>query len=194
VTSPSQSVAASSPGKSAERRVNRRVLLISLLLAVPLLLVLFMNLGRDPHTVISPLIGRPAPPFSLPRVGGGPTVSLADLRGHAVVLNFWATWCVPCFEEHAVLAHGAQENPGVQFLGLIYEDDEDQVKAFLDRQGKAYPSLMDPGERTAIAFGVFGVPETYFIDAQGTIVAKFVGPLTEATLAENLQKAGVGEK
>ena len=174
--------------------MNRRVLLVSLLLALPLLVILFLNLGRDPHTVVSPLIGRPAPSFSLPKIGGGGEVSLAALRGRPVVVNFWSTWCVPCFEEHAVLQRGARENPGVQFLGVIYEDDEDQVTAFLERQGSAYPSVMDPRERTAIAFGVFGVPESYFIDAQGTIAAKFVGPLSDATLAENLRKAGAGGK
>jgi cytochrome c biogenesis protein CcmG/thiol:disulfide interchange protein DsbE len=188
VSSPSPSVAAA-PGKRGERGLNRSVLLISLLLAVPLLLVLFMNLGRDPHTVVSPLIGRPAPPFSLPRVAGGPEVSLAALRGKPVVINFWATWCVPCFEEHAVLLQGARANPDVQFLGVVYEDEAEQVNAYLQRQGSAFPSLLDPGDRTAIAFGVFGVPETYFVDAAGTIVAKFVGPLSEATLAENLRKA-----
>jgi cytochrome c biogenesis protein CcmG/thiol:disulfide interchange protein DsbE len=171
------------------RSLNRRVLLASALLAAPLLVVLFLNLGRDPHTVVSPLIGRPAPSFSLPRVGGGAPVKLESLRGWPVVLNFWATWCVPCFQEHPVLAHAAQENPGVQFLGVVYEDDEDQVKGYLERQGGAYPNLMDADDKTAIAFGVFGVPETYFIDAQGTIVAKFVGPLDERSLAENLGKA-----
>lgn len=132
-------------------------------------------------------VGESAPAFEW-IAPDGRRLSLATL-GKPAVVNFWATWCVPCFQEHPVLAHAAQENPGVQFLGVVYEDDEDQVKGYLERQGGAYPNLMDADDKTAIAFGVFGVPETYFIDAQGTIVAKFVGPLDERSLAENLGKA-----
>lgn len=177
------------PEERTQKSVNRRVLALSLFLVLPLLLVLVLNIGRDPHTVASPLVGRPAPPFSLPPVGGGSPIALADLLGKPVVLNFWATWCVPCFEEHGVLMSGARTNSAVQFLGVVYEDEEEQVKGFLDRQGSRYPSLMDESGKTAIAYGVFGVPETFFIDARGTIVGKFVGPLTDAALGENLSKA-----
>ena len=174
--------------------MNRNVLGAGLALSLPLLVILFANLGRDPHAVESPLIGRPAPAFSLTPVDPGPPVSLASLKGRPVVLNFWATWCVPCVEEHQALAAAAQRlGDGAQFLGVVYEDEAPLVRRFLEQHGKAYPSLLDDDGKAAIAYGVYGVPETYFIDAQGTIVAKFVGPLDPPTLDANLALAR-GEK
>ncbi len=173
-------------------RPNRKVLLVGLALVVPLLAVLLVNLGRDPHLIRSPLVGKPAPPFALAPVGGGAPVSLEALRGRPVVLNFWATWCMPCLQEHPALQEAARRlGPGAVFLGVVYEDDESNVRSFLARYPSAYPSLMDPGTRTAIAYGVQGVPETYFIDRQGVIVAKYVAPLeTDTLLALVAQAAG----
>jgi cytochrome c biogenesis protein CcmG, thiol:disulfide interchange protein DsbE len=170
--------------------MNRKVLVAGLALVVPLVVVLLIGLGRDPHTVRSPLIGRTAPSFSLRPVGGGPPFSLETLKGRAVVLNFWATWCVPCAEEHEVLARGARTwGREVQFLGVVYEDQEDAVQEYLQKHEAAYPSLFDDGGRTAIAFGVYGVPETFFIAPTGTIVEKFVGPLATSELRANIVKA-----
>jgi cytochrome c biogenesis protein CcmG/thiol:disulfide interchange protein DsbE len=174
------------------RPFNPRVLVVGLLVVAPLVAVLVMNLGRNPHVIGSPLVGRPAPDFTLSPMGEGAPVTLASLRGRPVVLNFWATWCVPCFEEHPVLVGAARRlGEKVRFIGVVYEDSEEGVKSFLARQGSAYPSLLDPGSRTAIAFGVFGVPETYFLDADGKIAAKHVGPLDDRTLALKLAQAGV---
>jgi cytochrome c biogenesis protein CcmG, thiol:disulfide interchange protein DsbE len=174
--------------------MNRNVLGAGLAVSLPLLVVLFANLGRDPHAVESPLIGHPAPAFSLTPVDPGPPVSLASLKGRPVVLNFWATWCIPCVEEHEALATAARRlGDQAQFLGVVYEDEGPQVLQFLQQRGKAYPSLLDDDGKAAIAYGVYGVPETYFIDAQGTIVAKFVGPLDPPTLDANLALAR-GEK
>ena len=170
--------------------MNRKVLGVGLVLTVPLVGLLLASLGRDVSAVRSPLIGRPAPAFSLPPVGGGPRVSLADLRGQPVVLNFWATWCVPCYQEHGVLTQSAAALAGrVRFLGVVYEDDEESVQSFLRQQGGSYPSLMDDQGRAAVAYGVYGVPETYFLDANGTVVAKYVGPLDQTQLAAQLEKA-----
>jgi cytochrome c biogenesis protein CcmG/thiol:disulfide interchange protein DsbE len=164
--------------------VNRKVLIGGLAAVAVLVGVLFVNLGRDPHTIESPLIGRPAPPFALVPVGGGPPVSLASLRGRPAVLNFWASWCLPCVDEHGVLVRAAQAlAPDVQFLGIVYEDQEPEIMKFLRERGQAYPSLLDPDSRTAIAYGVAGVPETYFVDARGAIVAKYTGPLSPERLA-----------
>ena len=183
---------ASSASPARAPRVNAKVVVVGLVVVLPLLAVLLLNLGRDPHSIRSPLIGRPAPPFSLAPVGGGGPISLDSLRGRPVVMNFWATWCVPCFEEHAALAAAARTFREVQFLGIVYEDDESRTQAFLAQRPSSYPSLMDAEGRTAIAYGVFGVPETYFIDGEGRIVDKYVGPLDRGTIAALLGKVKGG--
>jgi cytochrome c biogenesis protein CcmG/thiol:disulfide interchange protein DsbE len=168
--------------------LNKRVLVAGLVVVVPLLAVLLLNLGRDPHAVRSPLVGRPAPPFAMMPVGGGPPVSLESLRGRPVVLNFWATWCVPCFQEHPVLNRTAAARRDVAFYGVVYQDEERRIADFLQRQGSAYPTLVDPGSKAAIAYGIAGVPETYFIDPRGIIVDKFSGPLSQDALDTFLGK------
>jgi cytochrome c biogenesis protein CcmG/thiol:disulfide interchange protein DsbE len=170
-------------------RLNARVLVAGLLVVAPLLAILVLNLGRDPRSVRSPLIGRSAPSFSLAPVGGGSRVSLDSFRGRPVVVNFWATWCVPCFQEHAALTAAARTFGDVQFVGIVYEDEEPKTQAFLQERSAPYPSLMDPDGKTAIDYGVFGVPETFFIDAGGRIVDKYVGPLDRETIAALVAKA-----
>ena len=170
--------------------MNRRVLLAGLGVVVPLIALLVLNIGRDPHAIPSPLVGRPAPPFTLAPVGGGEPVSLAQLQGRPVVLNFWATWCVPCVQEHPLLLSAAQQlGEEVQFFGIVYQDEEENARGWLRRHGSAYPSLVDPRSKTAIAYGIIGVPETYFIDPEGTIVAKHIGPLDGQTLMARLREA-----
>lgn len=170
--------------------MNRRVLAVGLVLTLPLVGVLMAGLGRD-MTVRSPLVGRPAPAFSLRPVGGGNPIGTAELRGQPAVVNFWATWCVPCYQEHGVLTRAARTLEGrVRFVGVVYEDSEENVQRFSREQGTSYPSLVDTEGRTAIAYGIFGVPESYFLDANGTIVSKYIGPLDEQTLAAGLAKAG----
>ena len=173
--------------------MNRKVLLAGLAVVVPLIALLVLNLGRNPNAVDSPLINTTAPPFTLVPVGGGDPVRLADLKGKPVVLNFWATWCVPCYQEHPLLVSAARSlAEEVHFLGVVYQDEEERVRDWLRQQGSAYPSLLDPDGKTAIAYGVYGVPETYFIDPGGTIVAKHVGALDGGTLMARLREARGG--
>ena len=188
---PAPAAAASAPGP----RVNRVALGLGLAVVLPLLAILVLNLGRDPHSVRSPLIGRPAPSFTLTPVGGGPPVSLESLRGKPVVINFWATWCVPCFQEHPALQAAARAmGREVQFLGVVYDDEEARVRSFLAERGQAYPSLVDDGARTAIAYGVAGVPETYFIDGAGRISAKYSLPLDPETILQLVAQAKAGAR
>jgi cytochrome c biogenesis protein CcmG, thiol:disulfide interchange protein DsbE len=172
--------------------LNRKVLIAGLVIVVPFIVLLVMNLGRNPHKVDSPLVGKPAPPFALRAVGGTEVVDVGALKGKPVVVNFWATWCVPCYAEHGVLVSSARSlGSKVQFVGVVYDDTEPKILQFLQQYGSAYPTLLDDAGKTAIAYGVYGVPETFFIDPQGTIVAKYEGALNQQSLFENLRKAGL---
>jgi cytochrome c biogenesis protein CcmG/thiol:disulfide interchange protein DsbE len=170
--------------------MNRTVLIIGMLIVAAIVAVLFLGLGKDPQYIESPLIGRPAPAFALKAVGSGETIDLAQYRGKPVILNFWATWCHPCWDEHPVLTQTSQAlGSQVQFLGVVFQDDESRIKSFLQQRGWAYPTLVDHAGKTAIAYGVGGVPETYFLDKNGVIVAKFAGPMSADDIQTNLQKA-----
>jgi len=163
--------------------VNRTVLIIGVLIVAAIVFVLFAGLGKDPQHIDSPLVGKPAPPFALKAVNTGETIDLESLRGKPVIVNFWATWCVPCYEEHPTLVANARQLPDVQFVGVVFNDTEDKINRFLAERGSAYPTLLDANGKTAIAYGVGGVPETFILDASGTIVAKHDGPIS----AEQLQ-------
>ena len=162
--------------------MNRTVLIIGLALTAPLVWVLASGFGKDPHAIQSPLVGREAPTFALRQLQGGQTVGL-KAAGKPTVLNFWATWCRPCVQEHGVLTAAAQRyKDKVRFLGIVYEDTPERIRSYLKRSGAAYPTLIDEAGKTAIAYGVYGVPETFFISADGQIVAKHAGPLNPQTI------------
>src|SRR5690606_4767728 len=159
-----------------------------------LLFLFAKSFGNDPRALRSPLVGRQAPPFSLRTYDEGKPVSLAALRGKPVVVNFWATWCEPCKREHGVLTRAAQRYGDlVQFLGIVYEDEPERIAAFLQRYGSGYPALLDVGGKTAIAYGVGGIPETFFIGADGTVVSKFTGPISAEELEARIAQLLVAE-
>jgi cytochrome c biogenesis protein CcmG/thiol:disulfide interchange protein DsbE len=169
--------------------MNRGVLFIGVLIAAALVVVLFVGLGKDPAAIRTPLIGKPAPAFALREVGTNNTIDIAQYRGRPLVINFWATWCGPCWEEHPVLVANAKMlQPNVQFLGVVFQDKEDKILGFLQQRGTAYPTVVDDRGKTAIAYGVGGVPETYFLDANGVIRAKYAGPMNGDIIQANLQK------
>lgn len=169
--------------------MNRTVLAVGALLTLAVIGILFVGLGKDPSEIRSPLVGKPAPTFALREVGSGKTVDVSQFRGKPVVINFWATWCNPCWEEHPVLVANARMlAPQVQFLGVVFQDKEEKILGFLQERGSSYPTVVDEAGKTAIAYGVGGVPETFFVDAKGVIVAKYSGPMSPDILRENLQK------
>ncbi len=166
--------------------MNRKVLIVGALIVTPLLVFLALSFGKDPRAIDSPLVGRAAPDFAL-RGLDGEMVRLADLRGKPVVINFWATWCQPCIAEHPVLQAGAKQYEGsVEFLGVIYQDEPENIQAFIDRRGAWGPSLVDDAGTVAIAYGVYGAPETFFIDRDGVIIKKATGALHPNELANLL--------
>jgi cytochrome c biogenesis protein CcmG/thiol:disulfide interchange protein DsbE len=169
--------------------MNRTVLVVGIVIAAALVGVLFLGLGKDPSAIRSPLIGKTAPTFALREVGTGKTIDIAQLKGKPVVINFWATWCGPCWEEHPVLVANARLlQPNVQFVGVVFQDEESKILNFLQQRGSSYPTVVDDAGKTAIAYGVGGVPETFFLDANGVIAAKYSGPMSSDILQENLQK------
>ncbi len=141
---------------------------------------------RDPHELPSALIDKPAPGFDLASLLGGENVASSGLLGQVVVVNFFASWCVPCRIEHPVLMRLANQEK-VAITGIAYKDKPEAAKKLLDDGGNPYRQVgLDLTGRTGIDFGVYGVPETYVIDKTGRIRKKFVGPLSPAKVDEEL--------
>jgi cytochrome c biogenesis protein CcmG, thiol:disulfide interchange protein DsbE len=175
--------------------MNWRRSLVGLGVSVPIIALLAYGLTLDPRTIPSTLPGRPAPDFALPVLDQPDTVRLADLRGNVVVLNFWASWCLECRFEHSDLSVAATmyEPRGVRFYGILYNDTPANGRAWIrDMGGQTYPALLDTGSRTAVSYGLYGVPETFIIDRDGTVVHKQIGPITLSRLASLLDPLVAG--
>jgi cytochrome c biogenesis protein CcmG/thiol:disulfide interchange protein DsbE len=142
--------------------------------------VLSFGLGRDPTAIRSPLVGRAAPDFALRMLDGKGALRLADLRGQVVIVNFWASWCAECRVEHPALAAAWQRfrDAGVVLVGIDFQDTQADALAYLAGSGATWPAVEDPGSRTALAYGVYGIPETFFIGPDGRIVARHTGPVS----------------
>ena len=149
-----------------------------LLIPMPVIGLLAFGLTRDVQVLPSAIVGEPAPRFSLATMSGD-SLALEDLAGEVVILNFWASWCIPCRQEHPALVRATEwYEPGkVRVLGVLYQDEPASAKRFMDRFGGEWETVLDPGTRTAIDFGVYGVPETFFLDGNGRIAYKHIGPV-----------------
>jgi len=163
----------------------RYVLPFSLLLL--LLLLFWFGLGNNPTLVPSPLIGKPLPSFELPDLNAPERmIRAADLGGRPVLLNVWASWCVECRHEHPLLLALSRDG-GVPIYGLNYKDERPDALRWLERHGDPYTaSLHDLHGRAGLDLGVYGVPETFVLDAGGVIRYKHVGALDERTLREHI--------
>jgi cytochrome c biogenesis protein CcmG, thiol:disulfide interchange protein DsbE len=173
--------------------VNRKVLIVGLLVVVPLVVFLAFGFRYDPHAIDSPLVGRPAPDFALQELNGG-VLRSAELRGRPALINFWATWCQPCVVEHPILqaaAHAYADR--VSFVGVIYQDDPSLIRRFLQSRGGWGETLIDTDSQVALAYGVYGAPETFIVDAQGTVVDKIVGPVEPERLRRRFNEL-LGER
>lgn len=183
-------------GKPASTARGRGLVAVPLAIFAVLILMLSFALQKgDPSRIPSALIGKPAPGIGLPplegmtRDGGQPLpgISRADLIGERVsVVNFWASWCAPCVEEHPLLVRLA-ERTDVALYGVNYKDQAANARRFLGRYGNPFRGVgVDADGRAAIEWGVYGMPETFVVDGQGLIVYKHVGPLSPESLEAKL--------
>lgn len=170
-----------------------RRLLVTLVIIVPMLWLLAFGFSRDPRHISSPLVARQAPPFELTLFDGN-KISLNDLRGKAVFLNFWASWCAPCRVEARDLEAAWQQlkDKNIVFLGIDLQDSERNAIDFLKEYNVTYPNGQDASGKIAVDYGVWGIPESFFIDPQGQITYKHVGGIRAATVSAKLEEARRG--
>jgi cytochrome c biogenesis protein CcmG/thiol:disulfide interchange protein DsbE len=184
---------------TSARRLPRGVLPIVGILAMVALLVYVFNsrFGQDPRLVDSPLIGQPVSDMSFDYLEQDGSFSFADQRGTVLVVNFFASWCFPCRSEHDDLTGtaAAYSDRGVHFVGIVYQDEPEQASAFLDEFGRGtnYSYVVDPDSRAIVELGVFGVPETYIIDANGIIQGKIAGEVNATVLSRALDQVLAGQ-
>jgi cytochrome c biogenesis protein CcmG/thiol:disulfide interchange protein DsbE len=162
--------------------------LLPLALFAALLAFLGVGLGLNPREVPSPLIGKPAPAFALPRLDNtAQTVSREDLLGKVWMLNVWASWCAPCRDEHPLVIDIAKRQL-VPVYGLNYKDQPAAASNWLRNLGDPYrATLVDADGRVGIDFGVYRVPETFIIDRQGIVRLKHTGPLTPEVVRTRIE-------
>jgi cytochrome c biogenesis protein CcmG, thiol:disulfide interchange protein DsbE len=157
---------------------------------VPVLALLAYGFRVNPRDIPSPLVGRPAAPFVL-RTFDGRDVSLASLRGRVVVLNFWASWCYPaCYEEAPALERSwrAYRDRAVSVVGVAIQDHPDAARKFIADFSLSFPNAPDPDGKVSVDYGVYGVPETFFIDRAGRIRLKQTGAVGDDLFRSEVEK------
>jgi len=149
--------------------------------------LLATGLGRDPSVIVSPLVGRAAPNFTLPQLDG-PPVTLSKLRGQVVVINFWASWCTECGVEQAALDQTWQQfqDSGVVVIGVNFEDETAAARGYIRTTDVTYPVVEDTDSSTALAYGLRGVPETFIVNRSGRIVNRIIGPVEATALTSEI--------
>jgi cytochrome c biogenesis protein CcmG/thiol:disulfide interchange protein DsbE len=135
-------------------------------------------------------VGMEAPDFALADLDGNP-LQLGDLRGRPVIVNFWASWCGPCVEEFPLLQAAAARHraEGLAVVGIVYRDNSEAARDFMARLGATWPAAMDPGEQVAESFGIYGPPESFFIDRNGVVRGRQIGQLSASDLDRQLALA-----
>src|SRR2546422_1688153 len=162
---------------------------LAIAILIGILTALALGFRRDPHDIRTGTVGKPAPAFELDRLDGSGRLSLAAYQGRAVILNFWASWCIPCKQENPALVRVWERyrTSEVALIGIVYQDTVEAARDYTARMGNTWPSVIDADGRTAIAFGVFGIPETFFIRPDGVIAGRHIGPIDEETLVTGIE-------
>jgi cytochrome c biogenesis protein CcmG, thiol:disulfide interchange protein DsbE len=168
-------------------RVARITVVVALL---ALTVTLALAFRRDPHDIKTGTIGKPAPAFTLQRLDGSGEVTLADLEGKVVVVNFFASWCLPCTQENPALVrvYERYRESDVVMLGVNLQESRENGLAYVQRMGMAWPTLADDDGRVVLSYGVFGPPETFFIGRDGIIEGRHIGPIDEVTLVNGIEE------
>src|SRR5262245_7611342 len=182
------------PSEGSGKNQRNLLVLLPLVAFLALAALFFYRLGAgDPARIPSALIGRPVPATDLPPLPGlerngtpVPGLSNATFQGAVTVLNVWASWCVPCHDEAPFLEQLSKDKR-IQLVGINYKDSPDNARRFLNRYGSPFVAIgRDDNGRTSIAWGVYGVPDTFLIGRDGRIAYKLVGPITADNLARTL--------
>jgi cytochrome c biogenesis protein CcmG/thiol:disulfide interchange protein DsbE len=180
------------PVERPRRRTARNAAIAAGVIVALLAVVLALATKRNPDPQVNAFgLGEPAPAFTLPLLDGG-RVSLADLRGRVVFVNFWNDWCIPCRQEHPALSqfYGAhKDDPDFAFVGVVRDSTPRAVRSWIASNPTPWTIALDPDHRAALDFGTRGQPETYVVNARGVLVAKYLAPASVATLETMLSNA-----
>ena len=163
--------------------------IVALLVILGLSVTLALGFRRDPKDIKTGTVGHPAPAFDLERLDGNGRISLEQQQGKVVIVNFWASWCIPCKQENPALAAVWERyrSSDVVLIGIVYQDAPDAAREYTERLGNSWPSGIDADGRTSISYGVFGIPETFFIGVDGVIAGRHIGAIDEATLINGIE-------
>jgi cytochrome c biogenesis protein CcmG/thiol:disulfide interchange protein DsbE len=180
------------PSAPAERGAGsaRLVALVVAVAMLALLTLMIWGIGRQAAGSVGqvPVAVRPAPAFSIQLFEGG-TFDLTSMRGKPVLVNFWASWCIPCEDEAPTLERVSRAyRDRVAFIGIDVQDTDASAREFVRRFGVSYPNGPDPSGAISVEYGMSGVPESYFVDREGKLVRKWQGPLDEQRLRAFLEE------
>jgi cytochrome c biogenesis protein CcmG/thiol:disulfide interchange protein DsbE len=185
---------AGAPANPRRRHTAKWVAGVALVVGAALVAVLATRPPATATEVDTPLVGQTAPPINGTTLGGT-TFRLAALRGRWVVVNFFASWCPPCQQEQPELvafAYGHRSPGDAALVGVVFDDSASTARGFMSSTGASWPAVVDPGGQIALDYGVRGPPETFFVSPDGTVVAHFDGPMTNASLDYWLARAKGG--